>query len=340
MNQKNKISLIIPVYNVEKHLRQCLDSVINQTYKNIEIICVNDGSTDNSAKILEEYAEKDSRIIVINQNNQGQGVARNNALKIATGNYVAFVDSDDMCANNMYEIMYNAAEKFNVDIVQCDFNMYFDKDKTLKYKNTRKIKNKKFLKSNTILTFKDYKHQIFNVDANYSFTRLFKKELIDKYSLEFLPLKHMEDHYFNILARIFCDNMYFIPQALYSYRVYENSSSCIAPINAELVTGTIADKLQDNARFKTLKKQFEEYVANCFVWEYWKTNDYKEKQILLEKISQKYSRTINKIFKKIINGESKYTFWEQIFSLKNNANKTHKVVTILGIKFKFRRNHG
>ena len=90
-----KVSVIIPVYNVEKYLKQCLDSVVNQTLKDIEIICVNDGSTDNSLEILEEYAQKDNRIIIISQENQGQSVARNIALEKATGEYVGFVDSDD-----------------------------------------------------------------------------------------------------------------------------------------------------------------------------------------------------------------------------------------------------
>ena len=90
-----KISVIIPIYNVEKYLRQCLDSVVNQTIKDIEIICINDGSTDNSQAILNEYAKKDERFVVINQVNQGLSVARNNGLNSATGKYVAFIDSDD-----------------------------------------------------------------------------------------------------------------------------------------------------------------------------------------------------------------------------------------------------
>lgn len=90
-----KVSIIVPVYNVENYLRKCLDSLINQTLKNIEIICINDGSTDNSLSILEEYASKDERIIVINQENAGVSSARNRGLEIATGEYIAFVDADD-----------------------------------------------------------------------------------------------------------------------------------------------------------------------------------------------------------------------------------------------------
>ena len=90
-----KISAILPVYNVEQYIKDCLDSIINQTMDDIEIICVNDGSLDNSLQVLEEYAQKDARIKIISQENQGQGIARNNGLKIANGEYITFIDPDD-----------------------------------------------------------------------------------------------------------------------------------------------------------------------------------------------------------------------------------------------------
>ena len=90
-----KISVIIPIYNTAQYLRQCLDSVIHQSLKDIEIICVDDGSTDNSLQILQEYAKKDKRIIILQQENQGAGVARNYGMKVATAEYLSFLDSDD-----------------------------------------------------------------------------------------------------------------------------------------------------------------------------------------------------------------------------------------------------
>ena len=95
MSTTPKVSVIIPVYNVEDYLRQCLDSVINQTLKDIEIICVDDGSTDKSLEILHEYEKKDSRITVLTQKNQYAGVARNVGMSVATGKYFVFLDSDD-----------------------------------------------------------------------------------------------------------------------------------------------------------------------------------------------------------------------------------------------------
>ena len=102
------VSIIIPVYNVEKYLIECLDSCLNQTLQNIEIICIDDASTDNSSKILEEYAQKDSRIILIKQKiNKGQGIAKNLGINIATGKYLMFLDSDDWLELNAVELTYN-----------------------------------------------------------------------------------------------------------------------------------------------------------------------------------------------------------------------------------------
>ena len=108
------ISVIIPVYNVEKYLSQCLDSVINQTYKNLEIICVDDSSTDNSLEILKEYAQKDTRIKIIkNEKNLGLGLTRNEGVKVAKGEYIHFLDSDDWMNLNAYEKLFDTVKKIN-----------------------------------------------------------------------------------------------------------------------------------------------------------------------------------------------------------------------------------
>ena len=110
-----QVSVIIPVYNVEKYLRQCLDSVINQTLEDIEIICVNDGSTDKSREILNEYAYKDSRIVVIHKENGGLASARNEGLKHVTGKYCHFLDSDDYIEKKLYEYAVKIFENFDID---------------------------------------------------------------------------------------------------------------------------------------------------------------------------------------------------------------------------------
>ena len=112
-----KISIIVPVYNTEKYLGVCLDSLISQTYKDIEIICVDDGSTDNSLQILNDYAAKDSRIKILTQKNQGPSVARNLGLEKAKGEYITFVDSDDWVSIDMCEKIYSKAIDTNADLV-------------------------------------------------------------------------------------------------------------------------------------------------------------------------------------------------------------------------------
>lgn len=113
------ISVIIPVYGVEKYIAQCLDSIINQTYKNLEVIVVNDGTKDRSAEIAKEYATKDSRIKVYDFQNGGLSVARNRGLEIATGDYISYIDSDDWLDAKMYETLLKAAMKNDADMVKC-----------------------------------------------------------------------------------------------------------------------------------------------------------------------------------------------------------------------------
>ena len=124
INYTPKVSVIIPVYNVEEYLRECLDSVVNQTLKEIEIICVDDGSTDNSLEILKEYAKKDSRITVITQQNLHAGVARNAGLAVARGEYLSFLDSDDFFELNMLEETYEVAKTENSDLTFYQYKNY------------------------------------------------------------------------------------------------------------------------------------------------------------------------------------------------------------------------
>ena len=123
-----KISVIVPVYNTEKYLDECLNSAENQTLKNIEIVCINDGSTDRSLEILKEHANKDSRIKVISQENKGLSSARNAGMRSAKGKYIALLDSDDVLVPWAYEKMYDLAEKHKADAVKCDSMDFFQGD--------------------------------------------------------------------------------------------------------------------------------------------------------------------------------------------------------------------
>ncbi len=126
MENQALISVIIPVYNVEKYLRECVDSVISQTYENLEIILVDDGSTDSSGKICDEYIDKDERVTVVHQKNAGLSQARNRGLEESTGEYIYFLDSDDYIAENSFEILLKIAEKDGSDIVFFDAKSFAD----------------------------------------------------------------------------------------------------------------------------------------------------------------------------------------------------------------------
>lgn len=130
-----KISVIVPVYNVETYLRECIDSIINQTYKNLEIILVDDGSTDSSPAICDQYAQKDRRILVIHKGNGGASDARNAGLDVATGDYIGFIDSDDYIEADMYEVLLNNAIKYKADISCCRYSEVYEDGSTKDYGN-------------------------------------------------------------------------------------------------------------------------------------------------------------------------------------------------------------
>ena len=127
MFRNSLISVIVPVYNVEKYLPQCLNSIINQTYKNIEVVLVDDGSTDDSGNICEEYKKNDERIIVVHQKNSGLSAARNVGIEISTGEYITFIDSDDYISPDYIENLYSALEQYSADIAICDLKKVSEK---------------------------------------------------------------------------------------------------------------------------------------------------------------------------------------------------------------------
>ena len=132
-NDIPKISVIVPVYNVEKYLDRCIQSILNQTLKELEIILVDDGSPDNCPALCDEYAQKDARIKVIHKKNEGLGFARNAGLNLASGKFVSFLDSDDWVAPAMYEALYRVAEKMKCDTVYCSLQYYYSKDKIIPF---------------------------------------------------------------------------------------------------------------------------------------------------------------------------------------------------------------
>lgn len=170
------ISIIVPIYNVEKYLSRCIESILNQTYKNIELILVDDGSPDNSPQICDHYANVDDRVCVIHQCNAGVSVARNAGLKIAKGQYIGFVDPDDWVAPEMYESMLDEIENVDTDLVICGYN-YYDEEGNVDTKRLYQIRENEFLSQKDVMSrFFDMPPTIRHGVVN----KLFKKSLLDE----------------------------------------------------------------------------------------------------------------------------------------------------------------
>lgn len=210
------ISIIVPVYNVEKYINKCIDSLINQTYKDLEIILVDDGSTDSSGKICDEYKKKDKRIKVIHKINGGLSSARNEGIKIAKGNYLGFVDSDDYVNIKMYEILMDCAKEYELDIVQCKFNWFNDEDEIKKEKNERiNLIQCKGIESLRKLYNKDYTENIV------VWNKIYRKELFD--DIIFPVGKINEDEFTTYKLFGKCNKVGYIEDKLYNYRKTPNS---------------------------------------------------------------------------------------------------------------------
>ena len=217
-----KISIIIPVYNTEKYLDACIDSLVNQTFKDCEFIFINDGSIDSSSEILNKLASKDTRVIVINQGNQGVSIARNNGLKIARGKYIGFVDADDWVENDMYQILYDEIEFSYTDLVMCNSKCYQNGDF---YVSGFKFPQNKILDINFIK--KELLPYLIKHDDLYSlWNKLYKASIIKQYGILFPEGNALsEDNIFNMLYFNKIKTLKYINYIGYNYRDTEDSAT-------------------------------------------------------------------------------------------------------------------
>ncbi len=196
-----KVSVIIPVYNVEPYLKECLNSIINQTLKDIEIICIDDCSTDNSYQILEEYSKKDNRIIILKneKNTGGPSTARNKGIDLAKGDYLYFIDSDDYIENNFLEEMYNTAKEYNTDIVSNLNIIENNNNNYIYYQHSiynilkkNKLKNT-CLEGKSNINIKDLKYNTLEFPFVVVWNKIYRKESIIKNNIRFLPYTLSKD---------------------------------------------------------------------------------------------------------------------------------------------------
>ena len=218
------VSIIIPVYNGEKYIGKCLKSVINQSLNDIQIICVNDGSTDNTISILNHFASKDNRIKILSTENRGQGSARNIGLKHATGEYISFFDADDWINENALELLYNKAKSEDLEMLFFQMVNYIENSKkyieTDLYNHTCFEKNS--INENNIFSYKDTEEFLFEIPVC-PVSKFYKKEFLDSNFLQFPEGMFFEDNAFFYNSYFKCGRAGFLKKHLYYRRRHEDS---------------------------------------------------------------------------------------------------------------------
>lgn len=280
---KDLISIIIPVYNLEDYLERCLNSVLNQTYSNIEIIIVNDGSTDNSGKIIDEFAQKDSRIKVLHKKNTGVSDTRNKGLEIANGDYIGFVDGDDEVKENMYQKLLENLKENKADISHCGFE-YITPTKKINFHGT----GKKMIQSNHEALKSLMEGNIFEPST---WTKLFKKNVVANIRYP-IDIKINEDLLFNIYAFRKAKTIYYEDISLYKY--YDT----VTPERKLFKESNLGDTIKVAATIKEIFKNSElKNVANNL-----------------------YVGKLVNVFKHLLNNRKSLQFKEVRSLLKNSSN--------------------
>lgn len=298
------VSIIVPVYNTEKYLKKCLDSLVNQTIKNIEILVVNDGSSDNSQKIINEYAEKYSFVKSLIKTNGGLSDSRNYAIPYTTGEYIGFVDSDDYVEPDMYEKMYNEAKQKNLDLIECNF--IWEYPNKIKY---------------------DIGNKYTNINDFFLFGRvmvcnkLFKASIIKETNTKFpLGLRYEDIEFFYKLVPYF-DKTDLLDNIFYHYM--QRGNSIINEQNEK--TGDIFIILNNLITFYKNNNLYEKYKENI---------EYLFIRILmgssLKRISKIKNKKIRKklLYKSITELYSNFPFWKdnKLLKIKNKKNIYYKSI--------------
>ena len=298
-----KVSVIIPVYNVEKYLSKCLDSVIGQTFKDIEIICVNDGSTDNSSKILETYQAKDDRMKVITQKNGGLFSARHSGMKLAEGEFILFVDSDDWIDPTLIEKAVENIEKSNAEVLI--FGAYSVKNNTPTkgMYSTEKIPNS--CKNKTVL-LKDFEDNLFCFPPT-AWTKLYRKKFLDDNTIRFQEIRNGEDQLFYLHMLLTAKSIYVLNENLYYY--LKKRSGAITSKRKKTSASPIenfynAEQLLDDLNFtdKYINQIINKYFNKSLSWygkcaENFKDEFFENLLKLKTRIDNKYPNGWWKLFK-------------------------------------------
>lgn len=251
------LTILIPVYNTEKYLPECLDSIFSQTFQDFEVIAVNDGSTDDTLKILKRYAKTDSRLKIISKKNSGYGDSLNRALKRARGDYIGIVEPDDFIAPKMYETLISLAKKHNADLVKGSFYYYYGKTE-------KSTPEKLFLHGETGHVLNPRKEQNIFLTSPTIWSAIYRRATLEKHHVEFLPTpgaSYQDIGFafktFATASRVYCTNRPF-----YYYR-QDNSASSVKSSGKVLAVKTEYDAVDDFLKTNHLSKTFGEVAAAC-----------------------------------------------------------------------------
>lgn len=217
-----KVSVVVPVYNTAPYLRQCLDSIANQTLREIEIICVDDGSTDGSLEILREYEGRDDRFVVLRQQNKFAGVARNRGMEQARSAFLVFWDSDDFFEPQALEVMYKQIVRHEADICVCGANQYFQATGELKPSSRYLAEDR--LPRDVVFNRHTHNDYILSFATVMPWNKMFRRAFVDGNRLKFQDRRSSNDTYFCACALLLADRIVTVPDRLVSYRIGREGS--------------------------------------------------------------------------------------------------------------------
>ena len=353
----SKVSIIIPIYNMKKYLTKCLDSVIHQTLKDIEIICIDDGSTDNSLEILKAYAQKDPRIKVLTQENQGQGAARNLGIDVAESEYVSFVDPDDWIEPDTYEYAYNTITETGADYVTWGMNIIPEE----KRPNLTRLNNAKAYHAIKFTGLYDWDCKLYNDTTCTPCNKIFKTSIIKENQIKFPNIRYYEDEAFFAKYLLFCKKVYFSDKFLYNYIQRKSSVTALQyyskKSNHKLYFLKIFKDVYDyyeqhnalESHTEFLNMLLDRVIPSAYKFSYDKQLAMKEIRKLIRSIDNKIlkNRIVKLIKKKRFDllpfmtqpKTSKLkTFLRKIFCIEDID--SYKIITVLGIKIKHHHKKG
>lgn len=280
-----KISVVLTVYNGELYLQECLESIMNQTLSEIEIICVNDASKDKTLFILEKYQKIDKRITIIsNESNCGAGFSRNKGLDVAKGKYIIFLDADDVFEKDMLEKAYVKANEQEADICIFKENLFQNKEDYISYFYPYKTISK--LNKMEYFSLKDINKKAFNLWNGWAWNKLFRKSFIEKTNVRFQEIQTTNDAYFVHVSMVNAKRIVFLDEILVHHRVgvkYSLSSSrdcsweCCCVYLKELRNYLIIHNM-----YLEYERSFINWTSNFLYWNYWTLNESNRKKLFYE----------------------------------------------------------